>query len=112
MPSTVEIMTKGHIAVAEELGIDLPPFEALEISADDAIYSTCIVDDFGGYVVYKTSRSITGTVHILTKLYVPKEHRGKGYARKLLDRCETPLITSDDIKVVRDERTNYTKEHN
>jgi len=94
-------MIKGHLAVAKELGISITKAQAEEIALHDLKTSTCLKGAYTSYVVYKTSMSITGDIHILTKLYVPKEHRGKGYARELLDRCETPLVTSDTLKVVR-----------
>ena len=97
----MEVMTNGHIEVAKELGIEVSKEEAEHISKHDSQLSTCLFDGIGGYVVYKTSKSITGTIHILTKLYIPKLMRGNGRASILLDMCETPLITSDNLKVIR-----------
>lgn len=94
-------MTAGHLAVAKELGVKVSKSTAREITEHDKKYSTCIYDNKGGYVVYKTSKSVTGDIHILTKLYIPKYRRGNGYARNLLDRCETPLVTSKILDRVR-----------
>ena len=94
-------MTHGHLITAKELGIDITLEEAEAITAHDREFSTCLEDGSGGYVVYKTSKSITGDIHILTKLFVPPSYRGKGNASKLLDMCETPLITSETLRWVR-----------
>ena len=98
----LDVMNKGHIAVARELDIELTEEKAQYISYHDFKYSTVIIDKVGSYVVFKESQSIAGTMYILTKLYVPKEYRKMGYASKLLDRCPRPLITSNNVEVVRD----------
>ena len=100
----MEIMTKGHLAVAKELGLKISRGTAKAITEHDLKNSSYKYDMYGSYVVYKKSTSITGTIYILTKLYVPKEHRGKGHARRLLNSCPTPLVTceKDGLKVVRD----------
>ena len=95
------IMTAGHLAVAKEMGIPMTQEIAETISAHDLWTSTCVIGDNGQYAVYKTSKSITGSIHILTKLYVPKKYRGLGWASRLLDKCETPLVTSDKLRSIR-----------
>jgi len=97
-----DIMTMGHLRVAQELGIDIDYLTALAITMHDMSTSIYEIDtEYEAYVVYKHSKSITGDINILTKMYCPKEHRGKGIISRLLDRCPTPLITSDEIKVIR-----------
>ena len=88
-------MTHGHLIMAKELGIEITMEEAEAITAHDRLTSTCIEDGSGGYVVYKTSKSITGDIHILTKIFIPPSYRGQGKASKLLDECETPLLMGD-----------------
>ena len=93
MEDILSQMDYGHTYTAlNDYDIDLCPLKAREISEYDYDHHICLSDENGCYIVIQKTPRITGDVYVLTKLFAPLEHRGKGYIKALLDTAPTPLV--------------------
>ena len=97
MEDILSSMDYGHTYTAlHDYNMELCPLRAREISEYDYDHHICIGDDNGSYIVIQKTPRITGDVYVLTKLFTPLEHRGKGYIKELLDQAPTPLVRAPE----------------
>jgi len=87
---------RGHKAAGKEHGFNPTWWDAIRDTITDILHYN-IITRLDSYIVYEVvhKRCVDSRVALVTSIYVPKKHRGKGFASLLLDAIPEKIVIND-----------------